>query len=174
MSAEHFDAPDKDLAADSTSSLSSQVDYGPPYLPARKVAPMFRNVTITPSYDTEQHLSFQPLPEQSLSAFIPYDGCASSSYANPHLEQCISGTTEDYSDHIYRMTGGPDFSAVRMVPPMFRNVTITPCYNIERVTQPIVPVATGLLQVPGSETIACEDGISEAMAAAQAQDTSFY
>jgi hypothetical protein len=183
-----FDASDTDCAIDSTSLLSNCTVDVPTCLSARKVAPMFRSVTITPSYYTEQNVSrLPPAPliteaDGDCSVVNPFSGDASANYSTPQLEQYLPGTlAEDYSDDLFYMARVSGSPAVRMVAPMFRNVTITPTYNTEQESQfgqtpphPMVPTVTELLRMPHSGAVACQDGTIQAAGAAQAQEAQFY
>jgi hypothetical protein len=182
----YFDASDTDYAIDPTAPPSSGIVEVPTRVPARKVAPMFRSVTITPSYYTEQHVPrLPPVPpiaeaDGNCSVIDPFSGNASASYSNPQLEQHLPGTlVEDYSDDLFGMAGISAPTA-RMVAPMFRNVTITPYYT-EHESQfgstpphPMVPTDAELLRMPQPGALACQDGTLQAAGAVQAQETQFY
>lgn len=115
-------------------SLSYSVPELPPHLPARMVAPMFRDVTITPRYGTEQyrghfHSLADSVADNDQSIFKSFDFTEISDVpfvqVEPSLHNEMSGG----------VTGFSGSTVARMVAPMFRNVTITPRYETEQAVQ---------------------------------------
>lgn len=160
------DTFDVEGATQLTSSLPNQFGLSNSSS-ARKVAPMFRNVTITPNYFTEQQVSgFQSTSATALDkdfSGVSLGGLESSNYVRSQQERYLhSIVAEGYSDERFYMSGVPETMPARKTAPMFHNVTITPTYDSRLETQfehvpphTMVPEITELLRVPfeGAETL---------------------
>lgn len=184
----NIDTSDVDFAADSTLSLSNGMVELSNRLPARKIAPMFRSVTITPSYRAEPHKSQRHPPpvnavvNEDRSVVDPFGMIGSSSFSTAQLEPYLSDAVMgDHPVDLFCMDEMSGSSTVRKVAPMFRNVTITPSYDTGQELQfddvppySMAHEATEFLDASSLEIMAGQVGNMEAGRTTQMQENLFY